>query len=100
METHKGVPVAKPEIENVDLKALIEENKALKEQLTQQRKAKEESYVPKPLELSEYKTRKIYIDSMLEDAGWVEGKDWLNEVQLLGMNNKSRGGLCRLCSLR
>ena len=55
METHKEVPVAKPEIENVDLKALIEENKALKEQLTQQRKAKEESYVPKPLELSEYK---------------------------------------------
>ena len=48
--------------------------------------------MPKPLELSEYKTRKIYIDSMLEDAGWVEGKDWLNEVQLLGMNNKSRVG--------
>lgn len=92
LETHKEVPVAKPEIENVDLKALIEENKALKEQLTQQRKAKEESYVPKPLELSEYKTRKIYIDSMLEDAGWVEGKDWLNEVQLLGMNNKSGVG--------
>ena len=37
LETHKEVPVAKPEIENVDLKALIEENKALKEQLTQQR---------------------------------------------------------------
>lgn len=30
--------------------------------------------------------------SMLEDAGWVEGKDWLNEVQLLGMNNKSGVG--------
>ncbi len=31
-------------------------------------------YVPKPLDLSEYKTRKIYIDSMLIGAGWTEGK--------------------------
>ena len=26
---------------------------------------------------------------MLRDAGWVEGKDWLNEVELYGMPNKS-----------
>ena len=29
---------------------------------------------------------------MLEDAGWVEGKDWLNEVELPGMPNKSDVG--------
>ena len=46
----------------------------------------------KPLDLSEYKTRKLYIDTMLTDAGWTEGKDWLNEVELPGMPNKSEVG--------
>ena len=27
----------------------------------------------------------MYIDTMLEDAGWIEGKNWFNEVELLGM---------------
>lgn len=76
----------------VDLKKLIEENKALKEQLTARREEQQQSYVPKPLDLSEYKTRKIYIDTMLEDAGWVEGKNWINEVELPGMPNKSEVG--------
>lgn len=44
------------------------------------------------MDLSEYKTRKLYIDSMLIDAGWTEGKDWINEVELLGMPNKSEVG--------
>lgn len=48
--------------------------------------------MPKPLDLSEYKTRKLYIDSMLTDAGWTEGKDWINEVELPGMPNKSEVG--------
>ena len=46
----------------------------------------------KRLDLSEYKTRKIYIDAMLLDAGWTEGKDWINEVELPGMPNKSQVG--------
>lgn len=29
---------------------------------------------------------------MLIDAGWTEGKDWLNEVELSGMPNKSNVG--------
>ena len=45
--------------------------------------------MPKPLDISEFKTRKIYIDSMLEDAGWTEGRNWLNEVELRGMPNQS-----------
>ena len=48
--------------------------------------------MPKPLDLSEYQTRKIYIDAMLLDAGWTEGRDWLNEVELPGMPNKSEVG--------
>jgi len=78
--------------DDIDLKALIAENKALKEELTARREQQHKSYVPKPLELSEYKTRKIYIDAMLEDAGWTEGKDWVNEVEISGMPNKSEVG--------
>lgn len=80
-----------PEIE-VKLAALIEENRALKDELSERRAEQQQTYVPKPLELSEYETRKIYIDFMLQDAGWVEGKDWLNEVELHGMPNKSGVG--------
>ena len=52
-------------------------------------KIQQQIYVPKPLDLSEYETRKLYIDSMLIDAGWTQGKDWLNEITVTGMPNKS-----------
>ena len=81
-----------PPISEINLKALIAENQALKEQLTERREEQKQTYVPKPLDLSEYKTRKIYIDTMLIDAGWTEGKNWLNEVELEGMPNKSEVG--------
>ena len=77
---------------DIDIHKLIEENKALKDELTARRAEQQQTYVPKPLELSEYTTRKLYIDSMLQDAGWIEGKDWLNEVELPGMPNPSEVG--------
>ena len=77
---------------NIDLSKLIEENRELKEELTARRAEQQQTYVQKPLDLSEYKTRKIYIDFMLEDAGWREGRDWLNEVELPGMPNRSEVG--------
>ena len=79
-------------VEEIDLKALMEENAALKAELTARRAQQQQTYVPKPLDLSEYKTRKTYIDAMLLDAGWTEGKDWLNEVKLSGMPNQSEVG--------
>ena len=82
---------APPEAEP-SLAALMEENRKLKEQLTARREEQQQTYVPKPLDISEYETRKFYIDAMLEDAGWVEGKDWINEVELPGMPNKSEVG--------
>ena len=85
-------PVAPiPEI-TVDIEKLIEENKALKEKLTSKREKQQPNYVPKPLDISEFKTRKVYIDTMLIDAGWTEGKDWINEYELPGMPNKSEVG--------
>ena len=92
--TQKSEVSAEPvqEVPEVELAALMAENAALKEELTARRAEQQQTYVPKPLDLSEYKTRKLYIDTMLTDAGWTESKDWLNEVELPGMPNKSEVG--------
>ena len=78
--------------QEVDFAALIEENKQLKEQLTSRRKEQIETYSPMPLERTEFDTRKIYIDTVLQELGWVEGRNWLNEVELFGMPNKEGVG--------
>ena len=56
------------------LKELLKENEALKAELTARRENQQPTYVSKPLDISEYETRKLYIDIMLQDAGWTEGK--------------------------
>lgn len=90
--TEENASEPQKEFKDVDLETLIEENKALREELTAQREKKQETYVPNPLDLTEYETRKIYIDTMLQDAGWIEGKNWFNEVELEGMPNKAGVG--------
>lgn len=84
-------PVAVPLISEVDLEALMKENAAMKEELTARRAEQKQSYVSKS-EPSEYITRKLYIDAMLKDAGWIENENWINEVKLPGMPNKSGVG--------
>lgn len=81
------------EDQEISLKKLMEENAALIDELSAKRQEQQATYVPKPLDLSEFKTRKLYIDSMLEDAGWIKDKDWMDEVELQGMPNKSEIGL-------
>lgn len=76
----------------LDLKRLMEENASLKESLSARRKQQQKGYTPKPLELTEFETRKIYIDTMLMDAGWVQGVDWVDEVELDGMPSDSGKG--------
>ena len=88
----EGAPLLRESPPAPELAALMEENAALRAELTARREAQRENYTPKPLDLSEYKTRKLYIDAMLIDAGWVEGKNWLNEVELPGMPNKGGVG--------
>ncbi len=90
-DTAEPAPVANNTAE-VELKKLMAENAALRKELTARREARQPAYVSKPLDLSEYKTRKVYIDAMLIDAGWVEGCDWLNEVELPGMPNRGEVG--------
>ncbi|MDO4528796.1 MAG: DEAD/DEAH box helicase family protein, partial [Lachnospiraceae bacterium] len=91
LEEKQEAPVVATETD-IKLEELIKENEALKEELTARRQEQQPSYVPKPLDISEYKTRKIYIDAMLEDVGWIEGQNWINEVELPGMPNKSEVG--------
>ena len=88
----EGTPLLRESPPGPELAALMEENAALRAELTARREAQWENYTPKPLDLSEYKTRKLYIDAMLSDAGWVEGKNWLNEVERPGMPNKGEVG--------
>ena len=78
--------------QELDLKKLMEENASLKEALSARRQEQQATYVPKPLDLSEYETRKMYIDAMLTETGWTQGQDWINEVPLTGMPNKSGVG--------
>lgn len=75
--------------QELDLQKLMAENTFLREELSARHEKQQQTYVPKPLDLSEYETRKLYIDSMLIDAGWTQGKDWLNEMTVTGMPNKS-----------
>lgn len=84
-------PVIPAEVE-LKLEELMKENVFLREELTARREEQKQTYVPKPLDISEYETRKIYIDAMLQDAGWEEGTNWINEYEIPGMPNKSEVG--------
>ena len=86
------VPAVPPEFADVDLKALLAENAALKVELTARREVQQPTYTPKPVDLSEAETRRVYIDAMLEDAGWTRGKDWADEETITDMKSKSGKG--------
>ena len=58
-------PVAPAPVIAIDIQQLIDENKALKAELTQKREVQVQTYVPKPLDISEFKTRKVYIDTRI-----------------------------------
>lgn len=85
----KQVKISETELK---LEQLLKENAKLREEMTSRSEEKRKTYTPKPLEDSEYETRKLYIDTMLQNVGWVEGKNWINEYKILGMPNKSEIG--------
>ncbi|MGF6905791.1 DEAD/DEAH box helicase family protein [Fusobacterium sp. PH5-44] len=80
------------QVPDINLEELIKENEALKVELTSRRKEHEKTHVPKPVDLSEWDTRKIYIDTILREVGWKEGTNWINEEEVSGMPNKSELG--------
>lgn len=83
VDTH-GAEEAAAEAAEVELERLMAENAALRADLTARRESQRQNYVPRPLDHSEYNTRKIYIEAMLIDAGWTPGCDCMTDVSLSG----------------
>ncbi|QGU00898.1 Type I restriction-modification system, restriction subunit R [Candidatus Syntrophocurvum alkaliphilum] len=74
------------------LKDAISENEKLREELKRIRetKVKEEKFHVE--EITEFTTRKKYIDLDLKDAGWVFSEDCLEEYPVIGMPSGSGEG--------
>ena len=74
------------------LEQMIKENEALRKQLTERRVKQSEDYHFEVDKLSEYETRKRYIDLDLKLVGWEIGQDVLEEVEVTGMPTPSGTG--------
>lgn len=74
------------------LKELIKENEELRRKMTLKRSENEEKRVFELDEVSEFETRKMYIDLEIELNGWRIGIDCLEEVEVEGMPNASGKG--------
>jgi len=74
------------------LEDVIKENRDLRKRMTARRIENEQYRDYKVDEISEFKTRKIYIDLELQLAGWSIGTDCLEEVEVQDMPNNSRVG--------
>lgn len=77
----------------IDLQSLYDENQALREELAAKREEQlKQGYTVKPMDMTEDQTRKAYIDTMLQDAGWQRGVHWVDEYPIDEMPNKSGYG--------
>ncbi|MBR6021581.1 MAG: DEAD/DEAH box helicase family protein [Kiritimatiellae bacterium] len=74
------------------LTELVAANAAIRGEFSARRAARRPSYAPRPGDLPEFRTRRLYIDTMLEDAGWVRGCDWIDEYPLDGLPTPSGTG--------
>ena len=68
-----------------------EELDRLRQEITALRKANEAAARPEP-DLSEFATRRAYIDHYLEEAGWVHGSSCTHEHEVQGMPNATGQG--------
>lgn len=74
------------------LKEIIKENEQLRKQMTAKREKNEKHREFTTSDISEFKTRRMYIDLELQLAGWKIGSDCLEEVEVDGMpNNQEKG---------
>ena len=70
------------------------QNAVHREELSELRRSRQGEYIaPKFDGVTEAETRKLYIDVMLEDAGWVRGKNWEDEFPLEIASSPSGKGL-------
>jgi type I restriction enzyme R subunit len=71
----KEIPKQSEDSEEI-FEKLKTENQALKEELTKLRNLKTKTYVSSSLDMTEAETRRVYIDVMLNAAGWEKNKNW------------------------
>ncbi|MFS0824794.1 DEAD/DEAH box helicase family protein [Bacillus sp. 1P02SD] len=69
------------------LEEIMKENESLRKKLMETRVANTEKYNFQVDEISEYDTRKIYIDLEMKLAGWEFRRDVIEEYQVTGMPN-------------
>ncbi len=74
------------------LEEMIKQNEALRKELTEKRKSNTENYDFNIDEISEFETRKRYIDVELKLSGWEFNKDIVQELEVTGMPNNSEIG--------
>ena len=80
------------EAKDKKLEETRKENEELRKKLTQTRENKKQNYEFKVKDISEYETRKKYIDLELKLAGWDFETNIQEELKLQGMpNNKQEG---------
>ena len=69
------------------LEQMIKENEELRKQLTEKRESKKEDYNFNIDNISEFETRKRYIDIELKSLGWDFNRDIREELEVRGMPN-------------
>ena len=74
------------------LEEIIKENQNLREKYSEKRKENQNARSYEIDEISEFKTRKLYIDLNLELNGWEIGKDCRIEVETFSMDTESHHG--------
>lgn len=74
------------------LEEVVEENKRLRKENEAKRRENQKNRDYKVDEISEFETRKRYIDLNLELNGWRIGRDCLEEVEVKNMDNSSGVG--------
>ena len=70
----------------------LKENEELRRQLTSERERKQKSYNFKINDISEFETRKRFINLDLEIAGWEFGKNIIEELQVSNMTSTQEKG--------
>ncbi|WP_026895749.1 DEAD/DEAH box helicase family protein [Clostridiisalibacter paucivorans] len=71
------------------LEEVVQENKKLRSQNESKRRENQRNRNYKVDEISEFETRKMYINLNLELNGWEIGRDCLEEVEVKNMDNSS-----------
>ncbi len=80
------------EAKDKKLEETRKENEELRKKLTEKRESKKENYTFEVKDISEYETRKKYIDLELRIAGWDFEENIQEELKLKGMPNNQNTG--------